>query len=90
MALGYIQQKKRQKYLVIVFLIVIVVTLFVVWQGFFREESDLSSIAIPPPRPAQIPFELLEGEALKSLLLFEEIPSLPKEELGRENPFVPF
>ena len=89
MAVAYIQQRKKQKYLMFAFLGVIIITLFVVWQGFFKEESP-GEVLVLPPRPVQIPFELLKGDALESLRPFEEVSPLPEEELGRENPFVPF
>lgn len=90
MPVTFVQQKKRQKYLISIFLIVLVITFFVLWLGFFRKEKAPSpEISLPAPREVKIKFELLESSALENLQPFERISPL-EEEAGRENPFLPY
>jgi hypothetical protein len=81
-------EEKRQQYLLLVLLIVIFGgAIWFLWPKFKPE--------LPPPVEPQKPekidinFQFLESPALKELQPFEEIPS-PPEEIGRENPFIPY
>ena len=79
---------EKQKYLTWIFLILVL--LLVVWfsRGFFIKPPPPSP---PPPQPkkVEINFEALKNPLLKDLNPFEEIPIF-EEEIGRENPFLPF
>ncbi len=90
MAIIYIKQRKIQKVLILVFIAVLLIIAFVVWQGFFREEKEtLSEGFILPRREVKIDFDFLKSPFLEKLQSFSEIESL-KEEIGRENPFIPY
>lgn len=92
MSVSFIEQKKKQKYLIFIFLGVIAVTLIVIWLGFFKEKTfDFfsSSTAVVPLREVKIDFEVLESPTLKDLKPFSKIPAF-EGEAGRDNPFLPY
>lgn len=92
MAITFVEQRKKQKYLIWIFVLFSLATLIVVWFGFFRKKPLLyltPQITVISPRQVQINFELLESDALKSLEQFEGIPPLEGQK-GRQNPFLPF
>ncbi len=91
MAITIAKKKKKQKYLIFVLLGVVVITAAVVWYGFFREEkTEVASVTPAVSRRVKIDFEFLEGEKLESLKPFEKISPSDPEEMGRENPFLPY
>lgn len=89
MAIKFIKERKKQKYLILVLGIVVLVTTIVLWQGFFKKEKPISPSVGLQFRPVRIDFDLLESPVLKELQVFEEIPSFV-ETKGRENPFLPY
>jgi len=89
MAVNFIEQKKRQKYLILVFLIIIVITGVVLWFGYFKKEKPVSLSPKTPFREIRIDFDILESPFLKEMQPFERIPFFEGEE-GRENPFLSY
>lgn len=96
MAFTFIQQKKKQKYLVLIFIAVVGAILVVVWQGFLKEEKPVSppiTEALAPPK-IEINWQILKDPRLGKLQPFEEIKPFeeitPEGEIGRENPFTPY
>jgi len=91
MPIKFVQEKKKQKYLILVFAAVILITSIVLWFGFLRKEKPAPSppALIVSQREIKIDFELLESSALKELQPFGEISSF-EEEAGRSNPFLPY
>lgn len=90
MAIVYIKQRKIQKILIPVFITVLLIIAFVVWQGFFREEKEtFLEKLILPRKEVKIDFDFLKSPFLENLQPFSEIEPL-EEEIGRENPFVPY
>jgi len=90
MAVNFITERKKQKYLILVFIAMVVATGIVIWWGFFKEEEKLSKKEVIPPRKINIDKEFLRGEFLKESKSYERIPPLEEEKKGRENPFLPF
>lgn len=103
MAILYVQKKKTQRNLILVFSAVCLITAFVVWRGFFKEETGSSEEGglLLPRQEARLDFEILKSPLLKALQLFPDIQpfeestttegrAIIKEELGRENPFMPY
>lgn len=89
MAITFLQQRKKQKRLIFVLLAVIILIFIVVWRGFLvKPEPVLVPIISEPPK-IEINFGVLESPILKELQVFEEIKSF-EEQVGRENPFVPY
>lgn len=87
MALTFIEPKKRQKYLIFILIVVILGIVFLVWNYFLVKPSL-------PPQPVQPPeikinFEILKNPVLDELQLFEGISPF-EEEIGRDNPFIPY
>jgi len=80
--------EKRQQYLIsILFIVIFIGAIWFLWPKF---KPQLPTVAEPQkPEKIEINFQFLESSALKELQPFEEIPS-PSEEIGRENPFVPY
>ena len=89
-----IKEKNKEKYRIAVLgLLLFLVFLVLLWWGFLRRGSEL-----PPPEetgapPAfikkQIDWQLLEDPRLEELVPFKRIPAY-EEEIGRENPFIPY
>lgn len=91
--LGKIRQKK------IIWILLLLILIWAVWSSrdFFVK---ISSPPPPPsqPKKAEINFGVLKNPLLQGLQPFEEIPTfefeegvaVPEEEIGRENPFLPF
>lgn len=87
MAIKFVREKKKQKYLILILGIILLITGIILWLGFFREKKLAPSAIVIPPREIRINFGLLESPVLKELQSFEEI-FLFEAEPGRENPFL--
>jgi len=81
-------ERKRQQYLFLILFIVLFAG--AIWFLWPKIKPNLPPVTAPQkPEKIEINFQFLESSALKELQPFEEIPS-PPEEIGRENPFVPY
>jgi len=90
MPIKFVQEKKKQKYLILVFVAVLLIIGIVLWFGFFKKEPSVSPVAFSVSlREIKIDFELLESSAFKELQPFGEISSF-EEKTGRNNPFLPY
>ncbi|MEA3344596.1 MAG: hypothetical protein U9Q16_02870 [Patescibacteria group bacterium] len=94
MAIQFVQQKKKQIYLIIILVGVVLATALVLWQGhrlqdlsnmILRSSSD--NLDLPQHPEITIDFDVLEREDVKELTPFEEISPFDGE-TGRENPFL--
>jgi len=100
MAITFIEERKRQRYLLIIFLVLIVILLGIIWKGFFQKEKEEVEFpgASSTSSMIEINFKILESEKLNELEPFPFIPSIEEEALstgeeikiGRENPFIPY
>lgn len=92
-----IQQKnQKQKIFIMIFLVMFLVTVFILWQNFFKkQQSTAGQISIiNQNEEIKIDFDTLKLPFLKKFQPFFEIqPFLQDasntEKIGRENPFVP-
>ncbi|MBI2642061.1 MAG: hypothetical protein HYW96_00610 [Candidatus Wildermuthbacteria bacterium] len=86
-----VQQRQVQRILTFAFLLVIGVTAFILWQGFFKQAP--SSVAVPnvgaPRQKVEINFDFFKSTIFEKFSLPLEEPKAPQN-LGRQNPFVPF
>lgn len=91
MAITFIKEKQKQKYLVLILASLIFVTLGVVWWGVLREKKGVVNQLAPvfTQPEIQIDWQILQNTKLKELEIFEEI-SAPEEKIGRKNPFTPY
>jgi len=89
MAIVFTKQKRSQKILIIASVLAIIVSIIIFWQGFLKKESPYvpEEVFFLPPKEISINFEALER--VKEFQLFIEIEPF-KEEIGRENPFLPY
>ena len=85
MAEGF-PQNKILKYLI---LVILITSLVILIKGVILKPKELviPGVSLPIPQ-AKIDFEILSDPKVEELLPFEEI-SRP-EEIGRENPFLPY
>jgi len=95
MAIIFLPRKRIQKHLVLVFIMIVLVMFLVVWYGFFRKPKPALPPVIYKPPKIEINLEVLRSPFLRESKLFEEIKpfeeiKLPEEEIGRENPFLPY
>jgi len=90
MAITFLEKRKRLQYLFPILGIALLITIFVLWQGFFKKPPEL---IIPPEKPVikkvEIDFEILKSPQLEELQIFEKVPPY-EEEIGRENPFISY
>ena len=91
MAVSYVQQRKRQKYLIGAFVFIVLITVFVWWR-YLREGAPITPIPLvitPAYQKVDIDFKTLQGDFLEESQIFEDI-GFPEGEIGRENPFTTF
>lgn len=90
MAITFLEKRKRLRYLFPILAIIVLITAIVIWRGFFvKEKPVLPPIEKAPAKKIEINFETLKNPLLQELQTFEEIPPF-EEEVGRENPFIPY
>jgi len=100
MAIEFKKHKKRQKYLIGIAGIIMVITVIILWRGFFYDsktkdssesinatttQAKFSVESLP-----QINFDILEVGFLKDLASYPIIEEIDQEEVGREDPFLPY
>ena len=106
MAIIFLKEKRTQKSLIAVFVLIVLATAFIIWQGLFREGTEIYSEEEERfefiPREIKIDYSVLESSVLEGLQPFSEIEPLLEEatptegeielptEIGRENPFIPY
>ena len=91
MAITFLEKRKRLEYLFPILGVVLLITIFVLWQGFFKKPPELiPELPLKPViKKVEIDFEILKSPQLEELQLFEKVPPY-EEEIGRENPFIPY
>lgn len=89
MAITFIQKKEIQRYLILVFIVILLIITTIIWQGFFKKEKPPSPEIFKPAKKIEINFEVLKNPILEELQLFEVVAPF-EEEIGRENPFIPY
>jgi len=90
MAVNFIKERKKQRYLIIGFGIMLVVISVILWSGYFKKEKPIAlPVSIVSSKEIKINFEVLENLFLKELQPFVEISPFVGEK-GRENPFIPY
>ncbi len=87
-----LEQEKKQKMLLFVFVVIIFVTGLILWKGYFKPASS-EEVSIPEflekKREIKIDLEVLDHPLWKDLKPLPEISPPSKEEIGKENPFLP-
>ena len=89
MAITFLQQKKRQKYLLIILGVLIAISLLVVWQMFFIKSASTPVEQVVKTPEVKMDFKTLENPIFAELTPFEKIPSFGGD-TGRDNPFSPY
>lgn len=98
MAINFFQQKERQRKLIFVFAGIILITIFIFWQGFFKEEqTGPVEESLEFKKKIEIDFEILKQSSLKELIPFPKIKPFQQststesgtiKKIGRDNPFI--
>ena len=89
MAITFLQEKKRQRYLILALALVIFVILLIAWKGFFKEEEPALVLPSFIPPTVEIDWSVLQSSQLTELQALAT--TTPFEgETGRENPFLPY
>ncbi|MBZ9571758.1 hypothetical protein KJA15_00230 [Patescibacteria group bacterium] len=82
--------RKRQRYLIFIFIAIVLGAVFILAYNFLIKPRPLPPEILPPlPPKIEINFELLKSPLLREFQSFEKISSF-EEEIGRENPFIPY
>lgn len=90
MAIIFVKERKKQKKLIIIFIGIILITLFILWQFYFKAEEPPFRVELMPiKKEIRIDLSILETPFLNQLQSFEEIKPF-EDEIGRENPFIPY
>lgn len=94
MAITFLQEKKKQKYLIYILIAIIFAIFFTLWLGFFKKPQITPEELAPTEvskswQKIEINFKILENPLFQDLKDFEKIPNF-EGEVGRENPFIPF
>jgi len=89
MAIEFLEQLKRQRYLILVLAIIILMIIIVIWRGFFAIEKPVLPPVEKPVKKIEIDFQTLKSPLLEKFQIFEAIPPF-EEEAGRENPFLTY
>ena len=102
MAITFLEQRKKQKYLVFFFATLVLIILLLVCYGHLAEKKAFpSSTTMKLFKPVEMEWGLFENPVFKELQLYQEIapfePYMISEEgeekeveVGRENPFIPY
>ena len=94
MAITFVEQKKKQKYLFIVLIGLLLLIFFVFQREFLAKPTPVDQFMgeeIPEQEKIKINFEALKSPWLQELEPFDEPVSVEQgEEIGRENPFLPY
>ncbi len=80
-----------QRLLTFAFFLVMGTTALVLWQGFFKQaptDTIVKSVGAPRQK-VEINFDFFKSNAFEKFSLPLEEPE-PPQNLGRQNPFVPF
>lgn len=100
MAITFLEQRKRQQYMIPLLVLVIVITALVVWFGILKPQQPSQSVPtdyIPSPeeglpsilRKVDVNFNFLQNFTPKDFQFSEPVSGVDQE-IGRENPFIPF
>lgn len=95
MAITFLEQRKRQQYMIPLLVLMLLITFFVIWYGVLKPQQPAvvtftSEETLPSAlKKVEIDFNFLKNITSDKFQLFETIPTFEKE-AGRENPFIPF
>ena len=91
MAITFTQEKKKQKYLILILVLAVFLIFFTIWLGFLRPEKEPVPVVSPVfiAEEVKINWDVLQEEKLQDLKEFEGIAEF-ENDIGRENPFLPY
>jgi len=93
MAITFVEEQKKQKYLFLLLIGLILLTFFILQREFLFKPKTLQPLMpteVLQPKQIEINFEILRSPQLEMLEPFQSIIPSEEEEIGRENPFLPY
>ncbi len=95
---GYLDQQKKQKYMIAIFSVILVITLVILWFGFLKNKISFSIFKTNLPsnqagelgsmKDIKINFDFLNTKAFQDLLPFKDVSPF-EGKAGRDEPFKP-
>jgi len=90
MAITFLEQKKKQRYMAFTLGILILATAFIVWLGFLRKSgTPVIEVPVIKPPEVKIDWSALANPFFEKIQPVEEAKPL-EGQAGRENPFLPY
>jgi len=91
-AITFLEERKRLRYLFPVLAIVILITVFVIWRGFFAKGKPgiIPETIQKPAGKIEINLQVLKDPLLEELQPFEKVEPIIEEIGRRQNPFIPY
>ncbi|HDL74945.1 MAG TPA: hypothetical protein ENH06_00990 [bacterium] len=91
MAITFLKKKKKQKNLVQIFLLIVFMLLLFFLYNLQHKKQDISVVTEPVLEIPEIEINwvAVQDKRLEEFNLFEEIKPF-EEEIGREDPFLPY
>jgi len=86
MAITFLDERKRQTYLIFILPIIVVAIFLILMFNYFSNAELTPQTSLVKPSKVQIDWEILKDSRLQNLLNFEEISAIT-EKIGRDNPF---
>ena len=91
MAIDFIKQRKKQKYLTRIVMVAFIIIAVILWFGYFKK-SELVLETTPSfisAKKIKVDFNALGNQFFQESQIFEKVSSF-EGEMGRENPFLPY
>ena len=83
------RERKKQRYLLFILVIIILLVLLFTAYNFLTKSSVPTNLEAKKTPEIKVNFDFLKNQSLKDLSPFEKVPEF-QEQVGRENPFIPY
>lgn len=83
------KERKKQRYLLFILVAIILLVLLFAVYNFLMKPSVPTNLEANKTPEIKVNFDFLKNQNLKDLSTFEKVPEF-HEQVGRENPFIPY